>query len=191
LRSSPVIRTPRLLLRPWRQEDLGPFAELNADPVVMEHFPAPLSRAESDAFAERAGAVLVERGWGLWAVEISQGGAFAGFVGLAPVAFDAPFVPAVEIGWRLARAYWNRGLATEAAQAVLAVAFETIGLDEIVSFTATSNLPSQRVMQKIGMRHHPAEDFDHPRLPEGHRLRRHVLYRLSRSGNETTDPGQS
>jgi RimJ/RimL family protein N-acetyltransferase len=191
LRSFPLIGTPRLLLRPWRQEDLEPFAALNADPMVMEHFPALLSRADSDTFAERVAALLDERGWGLWALEIAELGAFAGFVGLAPVHFEAPFVPAVEIGWRLARAHWNQGFATEGARAVVAVAFDTIGLTEIVSFTATTNLASQRVMQKIGMRHDPAEDFDHPRLPEGHRLRRHVLYRLSRNGNETTHPGQS
>lgn len=176
------IVTPRLRLRGWRDEDLVPFAELNGDPIVMEHFPAPLTRAESDAFAARVGTLLAERGWGLWAVEVTQLGAFAGFVGLAPVHFDAPFVPAVEIGWRLARAHWNQGFASEAARAVVAVAFDTIGLDALVSFTATTNLPSQRVMQRIGMRHDAAGDFDHPRLPEGHHLRRHVLYRLLATG---------
>jgi RimJ/RimL family protein N-acetyltransferase len=180
LQDDTVIATPRLRLRRWREADLEPFAVLNGDPVVMRHFPAPLSRADSDVFARRTAEVLVERGWGLWAVEVAESGAFAGFVGLAPVHFDAHFVPAVEIGWRLARAHWNQGYATEGARAVVAVAFETIGLDEIVSFTATENLPSQRVMQKIGMHNDPSEDFDHPRLPEGHRLRRHVLYRLRR-----------
>jgi RimJ/RimL family protein N-acetyltransferase len=174
------IVTPRLRLREWRDADLEPFAQLNADPVVMQHFPSPLSRTDSDLFARRIAAVLAERGWGLWAVEISELGAFAGFIGLAPVQFEAHFVPAVEIGWRLARAHWNQGYATEGARAVVAVAFDTLGLDEIVSFTSTGNLPSQRVMQKIGMRRDPADDFDHPRLPEGHRLRPQVLYRLRR-----------
>jgi ribosomal-protein-alanine N-acetyltransferase len=146
----------------------------------MEHFPAVLSRAESDAFVDRITAGFAKRGWGLWAVEIDATGTFAGFVGLNPATFGAPFTPANEIGWRLARAYWNQGVATEAAQAVLDYGFGVLGLDEVVSFTATANHSSQRVMQKLGMHHDPADDFDHPQLPEGHRLRRHVLYRLAR-----------
>ena len=116
---------------------------------------------------------------GLWAVEVTSSGAFIGFVGLNPVPFAAPFTPAVEIGWRLARPYWGSGFATEAARAVLAHAFGPWALEELVSFTSTTNLRSQRVMQKLGMRHDPADDFDHPSLPEGHRLRRHVLYRIA------------
>jgi RimJ/RimL family protein N-acetyltransferase len=174
------LRTARLLLRPWKEADREPFAALNADPVVMEHFPSTLTREESDAFVDRITAGLDRRGWGLWAVEIDGPATFAGFVGLNPVTFDAPFAPAVEIGWRLARAHWNQGLATEAARAVVDHGFATLGLDEIVSFTATTNVASQRVMQKLGMTND--RDFDHPALPVGHRLRRHVLYRLARPG---------
>jgi RimJ/RimL family protein N-acetyltransferase len=122
---------------------------------------------------------MSERGWGLWAAEITATGAFAGFVGLNPATFEAPFTPAVEVGWRLARAYWDRGLATEAALVVLDYGFEQLGLDEIVSFTSTTNLRSQRVMEKLGMCHDPADDFDHPGLPKGHYLRRHVFYRIA------------
>jgi RimJ/RimL family protein N-acetyltransferase len=172
------LRTARLLLRGWRDSDLAPFAALNADPEVMEHFPSTLSRAQSNGFADRIVAGIERRGWGLWAVVLNSTGAFIGFVGLNPVPFAAPFTPAVEIGWRLARPYWGSGLATEAARPVLAHAFGPLGLEELVSFTSTTNLRSQRVMQKLGMRHDPADDFDHPSLPEGHRLRRHVLYRI-------------
>jgi len=177
--STTQLRTTRLLLRGWRDSDLAPFAALNADPEVMEHFPSTLSRVQSDGFADRIVAGLKRRGWGLWALEENSTGAFIGFVGLNPVPFEAPFTPAVEIGWRLARPYWGSGLATEAACAVLAHAFGPLGLEELVSFTSTTNLRSQRVMQKLGMRHDPADDFDHPTLPEGHRLRRHVLYRIA------------
>ena len=180
------LRTQRAWLREWRESDREPFAALNADPAVMEHFPTVLSRAESDAFVDRIEAGFDARGWGLWALEttgsIGQSPAgFAGFVGLNLAAFDAPFTPAVEIGWRLARPYWGHGLATEAATAVLDHAFGAIGLQEVVSFTATTNVASQRVMQKIGMHHDPADDFDHPALADGHRLRRHVLYRVGPS----------
>ncbi len=174
------LRTERLILRGWRDADRKPFAALNADPVVMEHFPAVLTRAESDALVDRIRARFDQRGWGLWAVEIGATGRFAGMVGLNPVPFEAPFTPAVEIGWRLDRAVWNRGLATEAARTVLGYGFGPLGLEEIVSFTASTNLASQRVMQKAGMHRNPADDFDHPSLPPGHRLRRHVLYRLGR-----------
>jgi RimJ/RimL family protein N-acetyltransferase len=173
------LRTARLLLRGWRDSDLAPFAALNADPEVMEHFPSTLSRAQSDGLADRIVAGIERHGWGLWAVELNSTGAFTGFVGLNPVPFEAPFTPAVEIGWRLARPYWGSGLATEAARPVLAHAFGPLGLEELVSFTSTTNLRSQRVMQKLGMRHDPADDFDHPSMPEGHRLRRHVLYRIA------------
>ena len=174
------LRTPRVLLRQWRDTDREPFAALNADPEVMEHFPGVLSRVDSDALADRITTGISERGWGLWAVEVTATATFAGFVGLNPATFDAPFTPAVEIGWRLARADWGRGLATEAARAVLDHAFGPLDLDEIVSFTSATNLRSQHVMQKIGMDRDPGDDFDHPALPEGHRLRRHVLYRIGR-----------
>lgn len=170
------IRTPRLVLRQWRDEDLEPFAELNADPEVMRHFPAALTREQSDAFVEQQRALLAERGWGLWAVEADSG--FIGFVGLAVPRFEAHFMPAVEIGWRLARGAWGYGYATEAARAAAEHGLTEIGLDEIVSFTTTGNERSRRVMERIGMTHDPADDFDHPLLPPGHPLRRHVLYRL-------------
>jgi RimJ/RimL family protein N-acetyltransferase len=174
------LRTARIVLRQWRRTDWEPFAALNADPEVMEHFPRTLSTAESDDLALRIAAAIHDRGWGLWAAEITATGTFAGFVGLNPVTFDAPFTPAVEIGWRLAREWWGQGFATEAARAVLEYAFGSLGLEEVVSLTTTTNLRSERVMQKIGMHRDPAGDFDHPVIPEGHHLRRHVLYRIHR-----------
>ncbi len=167
------LRTERLLLRRWAASDREPFAALNADPVVMEHFPAVLDRAQSDAMVDRIEAGFDALGYGLWAVE--HDGAFVGFTGLAAPAFRAGFLPSVEIGWRLTRTAWGRGLATEAATAVLAAAFGPLGLAEVVSFTATSNTRSERVMQRLGLT--PAGEFDHPQVEAGHRLRRHVLYR--------------
>jgi ribosomal-protein-alanine N-acetyltransferase len=172
--------TERLLLRRWRDEDRGPFAALNADPAVMEHFPSPMTRAESDAFVDRIIAQHDEHGWGLWAVEVQATGRFIGFTGLAVPRFEAHFTPAVEVGWRLARDAWGSGYASEAARAAVAFGFDELGLEQIVSFTAVGNLRSRAVMVRIGMTHDPAEDFDHPALPEGHALRRHVLYRLPR-----------
>jgi RimJ/RimL family protein N-acetyltransferase len=177
--------TERLVLRGWRPSDRQPFAALNADPVVMEHFPAPLSRAESDAFADRCEADMAERGWGLWAVEAPGVADFVGFVGLAVPRFEAPFLPAVEVGWRLALPWWGRGYAPEAARAALRYAWDHLGLDEVVSFTAVGNVNSRRVMVKIGLVQDPAGDFDHPSLPVGHRLRRHVLYRGRRPADRT------
>ena len=179
---APTLRTGRLILRPWRDEDLAPFAALNADPVVMEYFPATLSRAESDAFATRVRSDMAERGFGLWAVEAPGVTPFVGFTGLAVPRFDAHFTPCVEIGWRLAREHWGRGYAPEAARAALAHGFGALGLDEIVSFTTVANLRSRRVMEKLGMRHDLAEDFEHPNLAAGHPLRRHVLYRIQPPG---------
>jgi ribosomal-protein-alanine N-acetyltransferase len=172
--------TARLVLRHWRDEDREPWADMGADPEVMEHFPARLSRADSDAFVDRVGDDLERRGWGLWAVEERESGRFLGFTGLNVPGFEAPFLPAVEIGWRLRRDAWGHGYASEAARGVLAVAFDDLELDGLVSFTATTNVRSQAVMRRIGMTTDPAEDFDHPAIAEGHRLRRHVLYRLAR-----------
>jgi RimJ/RimL family protein N-acetyltransferase len=172
------LRTPRLLLRGWRRDDREPFAALNADPEVMRHFPAPLTREQSDAFAARNEAHLARFGFGLRAVEVLGVTPFAGYVGLAVPAFEAAFTPCVEIGWRLARAFWGQGYATEAAHAVVTFAFEALRLRELVSFTVPENVASRRVMEKLGMTRDPAEDFDHPGLPAGHPLRRHVLYRL-------------
>jgi RimJ/RimL family protein N-acetyltransferase len=174
------LTTARLRLRRWRDDDRDPFAALNADPVVMEHFVSPLDRAQSDALVDRIEAHFGAHAWGLWAVEATATGAFWGFVGLWPASFEAHFTAAVEVGWRLARPAWGQGYATEAARAAVADGFERLRLDEIVSFTSTTNLPSQRVMQRIGMRRDGADDFDHPNVPEGHPIRRHVLYRLRR-----------
>jgi RimJ/RimL family protein N-acetyltransferase len=174
----PELTTDRLLLRQWRDSDREPFAALNADPAVMEHFPRLVTREESDALIDRTAASIADHGWGLWAVEVRETGEFIGFTGLSIPTFEAPFLPGVEIGWRLAKGAWGNGYATEAARAALDFGFGPAGLSEILSFTATTNLPSQRVMQKIGMTY--AEDFDHPRLPAGHRLQRHVLYRITR-----------
>ena len=170
----------RLILRAWREEDLAPFAELNADPAVMEYFPSVLSRAESDAFAVLIRSEMAERGFGLWAVEVPGVAHFIGFTGLAVPRFRAHFTPCVEIGWRIAREHWGRGYAPEAAREALAHAFGPPSLDEVVSFTAAGNLRSRRVMEKLGMTHDPADDFEHPSLASGHRLRRHVLYRFRR-----------
>ena len=172
------ITTERLLLRAWRPEDRTPFAALNADPEVMRHFPALLSRRESDAVADRIEEHFAREGWGLWAMEERSTGEFLGFTGLARPAFDAPFMPAVEIGWRLARAAWGQGYATEGARASATCAFDDIGLEEIVSMAVAVNTRSIAVMERLGMHRDPAEDFDHPLVAEPH-LRRHVLYRLS------------
>lgn len=155
-----------------------PFAELNADPETMRYFPATLTREESDAFVGRASALIAERGWGLWAVEVVDGAPFIGFVGLNVTRFE-PLEGAVEVGWRLAREHWGNGYATEAAREALRFGFEELGLDEIVSFTSVPNSPSRRVMERIGMTHDPSRDFDHPSLPDGHPLQRHVLYAIS------------
>jgi len=170
-----------LLLRAWRPEDRAPFAALNADPTVMEHFPAPLSLGESNQMADRIAERFARDGWGLWAVEVTVSGGFAGFVGLNRPRFSARFTPAVEVGWRLAQSYWHQGYATEAARAALAFGFEWLELEEIVSFSSKSNLRSQRVMERLGMRRNASDDFAHPGLPPGHPLGPHVLYRLSRS----------
>lgn len=173
------LRTSRLVLRQWRDDDLEPFADLNADPEVMRYFPAPLDRGQSDAFAARARAAIAADGFGLWAVEVVEEAAFVGFVGLAVPRFEADFTPAVEVGWRLARAAWGKGYASEAGHAALAFGFQELALEEIVSFTAAVNERSRRVMERIGMRRDRADDFDHPLVPAGP-LRRHVLYRVSR-----------
>jgi RimJ/RimL family protein N-acetyltransferase len=171
--------TRRLMLRQWREEDLAPFAALNADPDVMRYFPAVLTRTESDDLARFAQGMIAVHGWGLWAVEVQDGTPFIGFVGLGRPRFDAHFTPAIEIGWRLARPYWGQGYATEAAAAALTFAFEVPDCSEVVSFTSLVNEPSLRVMRRLGMSHDPADDFDHPAVSPGP-LRRHALYRMRR-----------
>jgi RimJ/RimL family protein N-acetyltransferase len=179
--------TARLVLRQWREQDRAPFAALNADPLVMAHFPSRLTQSESDALMDRCVAQIERRGYGLWAVQTRAGGDFIGFVGLAVPTWEAKFTPCTEIGWRLARSAWGHGYATEAANTVLATAFGLLKLEEVVSFTTTHNLPSRRVMERIGMTRDPSEDFDHPRVTEGP-MRRHVLYRLSKADWQLSQP---
>ncbi|MGH7758249.1 MAG: GNAT family N-acetyltransferase [Candidatus Dormibacteria bacterium] len=173
------LETPRLLLRSWRDQDRAPFAALNADPEVMEHFPSRMTQEQSDLLVERILTQFRARGWGLWAVEVKQGPQFAGFVGLNPVDLDVPFRDQVEVGWRITRSEWGQGYATEAAARSLAFAFSELRLKQVVSFTSTPNWRSQRVMVKLGLTHDPADDFDHPRVPQGSPLRRQVLYRTT------------
>jgi RimJ/RimL family protein N-acetyltransferase len=182
----PTIVTPRLVLRPWRESDLALFAALNADPKVMEHMFAMLGREESDRLAERINQRIAERGFGLWAVEAPGVAGFVGFVGLSVPAFEAHFTPCVEVGWRLAAEYWGRGYATEAARAAVDFGFRGLGLEEIVSFTTPVNVRSWRVMERLGMKRSPADDFDHPAVARGHPLSRHVLYRLRRDAWRAT-----
>jgi ribosomal-protein-alanine N-acetyltransferase len=172
-------RTPRLLLRRWTRSDREPFARLNADPEVMEHFPGLLTREASDALADSIEAHFAQHGFGAWAIEVQGGAPFIGFVGMAHVGFDAHFTPAVEIAWRLARSSWGKGYATEAAREACRIAFVELKLPNIVSFTVPANGRSRAVMERIGMTRDHDGDFDHPKLAEGHPLRRHVLYRLS------------
>jgi RimJ/RimL family protein N-acetyltransferase len=177
---TPKVGTERLILRKWRASDRAPFARMNCDPQVMEHFPALLSQEESDALVDRAEAHLEQHGFGPWAAELRKSQEFIGYISLYVPQFEAPFTPCVEIGWRLAREHWGKGLATEGARALVRHGFENQGLLELVSFTAPANLRSLRVMQKLGMTRDPREDFDHPSIPVGHPLQRHVLYRLKR-----------
>jgi RimJ/RimL family protein N-acetyltransferase len=175
-----LIETERLLLRRWREEDREPFYRLNSDPRVMEFMPACLTRPESDQLFERMSEHFRKHNFGLYAAELREDRTFIGYVGLALPSFEAGFTSCVEIGWRLSADHWGRGLATEGARAVMKYAFEELSLDEIVSFTVPGNMRSRRVMEKIGMTHDASEDFDHPSLPDGHPLQRHVLYRLRR-----------
>jgi 3-dehydroquinate dehydratase/shikimate dehydrogenase len=172
------LKGERIRLRPWNDEDFEPFARLNADPIVMKHFPGTLTRRESNEMACVLKQEIEVMGWGLWAVEVPEVASFIGFIGLHKVMFDAAFTPAVEIGWRLEKNYWGMGYATEGANIVLDYGFRELGLEEIVSFTAETNKPSERVMQRIGMNRDAEDDFNHPKLPEGHPLRRHILYRI-------------
>ncbi len=174
-----ILKTKRLILRPWREEDLEPFAQLNADPKVMEFFPSTRTKEESDQLVEWMQKKIERQGWGWWAVEVPNVAPFIGFIGLNDVDFIPQFGDVVEVGWRLGLEFWGKGYATEGACACLSYGFETLQLKEIVSFTATQNMRSRAVMERIGMHRDPKDDFDHPKLPEGHPLRRHVLYRKS------------
>jgi RimJ/RimL family protein N-acetyltransferase len=176
--TSVTLSGDRVRLRQWRDEDRAPFAAMNSDPRVMEFFPRRLSRVESDTMIDGIQKNFSERGFGLWAIEVPGVAPFVGFAGLAIPRFSAHFTPCVEIGWRLAFEHWGRGYATEAARVALAYGFGALALSEVVSFTSATNHRSRAVMERLGMRRDPADDFDHPTLPEGHPLRRHVLYRL-------------
>ena len=173
------IRTERLLLRQWRADDVPPFIANNADPRVMEFFPALLTEDESRAAAARIAAHFETHGYGAWVVEIPGVAPFAGVLGLFHLGFDAPFAPCVAVSWRLGARYWNQGYATEGARAALAFGFERLSLFEIVALTVPANVRSRRVMEKLGMSRDPADDFLHPGLPLGHPLRHHVLYRIA------------
>ena len=177
-----MLDTERLRLRNWQPGDREPFAQLNADPRVMEFFPKRLTREESDAMVDRIEEHFRGKGFGLYAAELRGDSRFIGYVGLHAPAFEAHFTPCVEIGWRLASDVWGQGLASEGARAVVRHAFEDLRFNEIVSFTVPANLRSIRVMEKIGMTHDPTEDFEHPNLPVSHPLRHHVLYRLRNPG---------
>ena len=172
------LETERLRLREWLPEDREPLAAMNADRRVREFFPHPLSRAESDAFFDRIVAEWAESGQGLYAVERRGDGRLIGLTGLHRAAFEASFTPCIEIGWRFVAEVWGQGYATEAARAVLHDAFDRLGLPRVYSFTAAVNLRSERVMRRLGMRN--LGGFDHPALPVGHLLRRHVLYAAAR-----------
>jgi RimJ/RimL family protein N-acetyltransferase len=169
-------------LRQWLDSDLEPFAAMNADSEVMRYFPAVLDREQSRAMLGRIRALIEQRGWGLWAVEVAS--EFAGFTGLAVPRFTAAFTPCVEVGWRLRREFWGRGIAYRAARQALTHGFDVLKLPEIVSFTSTVNTRSRRLMERLGMRRDEADDFAHPTIPEGHELRPHVLYRLRQNGED-------
>lgn len=173
------LRTERLVLRPWEQADRPPYADMNADPAVMEFFPRMLTRDETEAQVDAFERELEARGYCPWAVAELATGEFIGFVGLHDVPSVLPFAPAVEVGWRLAERFWGKGYATEAARAALAYGFGEVGLTEVVSFTSVVNVRSRAVMERLGMLRDQSEDFDHPRVPAGSPLRPHVLYRLA------------
>lgn len=177
--TGPTLETERMILRDWVDDDLEPFAAINADPAVMRHFSVVLDRAGSDELVRKIKTHCQSFGFGLFAMERRNDGALLGFTGLAAVPFTAHFTPAMEIGWRLGSQYWGRGYATEAATEVVRFAFEDAALGDLVSMAVPANEPSIAVMQRIGMRHDAVDDFDHPAFPLGHRLSRHVLYRLS------------
>lgn len=181
--ASPVeLHTRRCVLRQWQDSDFAPWAQMNADPEVRRYFSEVLDAERAGAEASRCREAIAQRGWGMWALEIPGEFKFTGFVGLHVPHYDAPFVPAVEVGWRLPRAAWGRGFATEAAQAALAFAFERLALREVIAIAVPANAASLRVMERLGMHRDPTGDFDHPRVDAGQGLRRHVLYRTAAPG---------
>jgi RimJ/RimL family protein N-acetyltransferase len=175
----PQLQTQRLSLRRWRKDDLKPFAALNGDPDVMEHFPSVMTEDRTADMISWIEEHFEKHGFGLWAVENTASGDLVGFTGLAIPSFEAEFMPAVEVGWRLGKEHWGKGYATEAARAALAYGFDEAGLEHIVSFTIPANTRSTMVMERLGMTHDVADDFDHPAMSADSPLRRHVLYRMS------------
>jgi RimJ/RimL family protein N-acetyltransferase len=176
-----MMETTHLVLRSWKEGDKEPFARMNADPHVMEFMPNRLTAAECNSWVDWIKDHFARHGFGLYAAELKSDGRFIGFIGVQVPSFQAHFTPCVEIGWRLAADCWGKGLATEGASAVGRHAFDVLRLASLVSFTVPANIRSRRVMEKLGMNRNPTEDFDHPKLPEGHPFRRHVLYRLARA----------
>lgn len=176
--TAPSLKTKRLILRQWKNEDLIPFAKMNSDPKVMEFFPSVLTKEKSDEIAKKIQKELSEKEYGFWAVEEKKTKKFIGFVGLHLPEFSSHFTPCIEIGWRLAYEFWGQGFAFEAAEAVLKYAFSTLHLSEIVAFTAKTNLRSRKLMEKLEMSHDEKDDFDHPKIPKNHPLSLHVLYRI-------------
>ena len=175
------LETPRLRLRGWHDADLDPLAEMCADPRVMRYFPATLTRDECAAALARCRVHFIRHGFGYWVVERRDEARFIGVAGLAWSRLKLPFCPAVEIGWRLAADQWGQGLAKEAAEAALAFAFEQRKLEHVVSYTSPLNERSRRLMEAVGMQPDELASFDHPCWPEGHPLRRHLLYRITRA----------
>lgn len=178
--SKKILETPRLILRTWGDEDIEDMHAVNQDPLVMEYFPSLPTLSETKALVEKINKHQLQKGYSLYATILKEKKAFIGFIGLLTVEFAAEFTPAVEIGWRLGSQYWGSGLATEGASFVLKQAFEKFKIPEIVSFTTASNTKSRRVMEKIGLQRDPADDFQHPGLPDGDALKPHVLYKLGR-----------
>jgi len=179
--TAPNLKTDRLILRHWKPEDLPEFAKMNADKEVMEFFPATLTPEESNALAQTCIEELEEKDYGLWAVEVKEGPSFIGFVGLHHHSFPAHFTPCVEIGWRIAKDYWGKGYAYEAAKEALRYGFEELKLPEIVSMTTVKNRRSRKLMEKLGLTHDPADDFENPKVPDGHPIKPQVLYRIKKT----------
>lgn len=173
-----TLETPRLTLRQWRNADYAEFAHMNADPEVMRYFPNLLSVAQSDALTKKFDDLIAQKGWGFWVAERKSDCAFLGLVGLN-FAEDLPVTNCMEVGWRLAKAYWGKGYATEAAAASLHFAFSHLEQDRVAAFTSTVNSPSRRVMLRLGMKDRK-ENFLHPRVPEGSPLQEHVHYEIER-----------
>ena len=173
------LRTKRLILRQWKQDDYPLFYRINADPQIMKFYPRTLAEDESNKMADKLRDLISLRGWGLWAIETIEGNEFIGFVGLHEPAYDLPVTPCVEIGWRLNKKYWGYGYATEAAEASLKYAFEELGLSEVYSFASLQNTKSCAVMQRLNM-FDTGNNFEHPNMPVGHELREHVLYKITK-----------